>query len=293
MQRRHFLQLLSAAGAVGVGSAFASQPEPVDLERMERDLFLYFRERTLTAGPLAGLTPDRAPNFGDDHPQKNSNYGMLSIAATGLGLAAMIIGAERGWITREEARQSVLRTLRTVQQLPAEHGWHYHFFDAKTGEPMPWSEVSTIDTGTFLLGGVVAAGEYFGGEVEQRAQQIFNAIDFQWAMTNGGAMPGSLTLSMGWNPARAGKPASFIRARWDSYTSELLLLYILGMGRKAAAGKVLGGVEASGGALRRGRDVRHRTAVHALHQPRLGGPAAEEGPVGVRLLEDLADGGGL
>jgi len=229
MHRREFMRLLALSAAVPTLGA-ASAPV-IDLDRVSHDLFLYFRERTLTQGPLAGLTPDRVANF-EGERQAHSNYDMLSIAATGLALAAMVIGARRGWISSTEARTAALRTLRTVQQLPSVHGWQYHFFDARNGEPMPWSEVSTIDTGTFLLGGVLAAGEYFGGEVQHRAQQIFDAIDWNWALTDGGARPQSQTLTMGWNPQQPGHAGGFIRARWDSYTSELLLLYLLGMGAR-------------------------------------------------------------
>src|SRR5947209_7393487 len=54
-----------------------------------------------TQNPTTHLIPDR-------HPTKSFS----SIAAVGFGLNAYAIGAERGWVTRAEARDRTLATLR-------------------------------------------------------------------------------------------------------------------------------------------------------------------------------------
>ncbi|MBV8328933.1 MAG: hypothetical protein JOZ61_00520, partial [Verrucomicrobia bacterium] len=64
------------------------------LDEFQRRAVLYFWE---AADQRTGLVKDRACNFDND------NYIAASIAATGYGLAALTIGAERGWLTRGEA----------------------------------------------------------------------------------------------------------------------------------------------------------------------------------------------
>ena len=61
---------------------------------------------------------------------------MASVAATGFGLTALCIGAERGWITAGEARDRVMSALRFLQRVaPQVRGFFLHFMDPTTGEP--------------------------------------------------------------------------------------------------------------------------------------------------------------
>lgn len=165
-----------------------------------------------------GLTRDRAPADG------SVSQAPASIAASGFALSAWCIGADRGWITRDEARGRVLTTLRFADEHVArERGWFYHFIDHDTGA-RHWScEASTIDTALFLQGAVLAR-EYFGDpEVRGLVDRIYARIDWRWALDGG------RTLRHGWTPERG-----FLAARWDNY-SELMGLYLLGIGAPSGA----------------------------------------------------------
>jgi hypothetical protein len=176
---------------------------------MERRAFRYFVEQ---AHPRTGLVKDRASNFGKD------DYTVTSMAATGFGMAALVIGSKRGYIPRKEAYQKALRTLQTAAKLPHEHGWLYHFLDGRTGERAWKSEVSTIDTALWIAG-ALAAGEYFKGtEVERLARRLYDRMDFNWMRTDGGTLPHELTISMGWRPE-----TGFIHSRWHEYSEHLIL----------------------------------------------------------------------
>src|SRR5690349_23961194 len=138
-----------------------TRPAPV----FDDPLLLELQERTFrffwdTANPQNGLIPDRYPT---------PSYS--SIAAVGFGLTTYPIGVERGYITREQARQRVLTTLRFFSKAPqssdprgaaGHRGFFYHFLDMKTGERFGDSELSTVDT-ALLLAGALFCQSYFNG----------------------------------------------------------------------------------------------------------------------------------
>jgi hypothetical protein len=151
------------------------------LEDLSRRSFLFFWEQ---ADPETGLVADRARANGDPYPKEHRSIDIASSAATGFGLTALCIAAERGWVDRKAARDRVLTTLRFyAERSPHEHGWFYHFVDRKTGERRWRSEISTIDT-ALLLGGVLTARQYFrqNPEIVRLATFIYERVDFPWML---------------------------------------------------------------------------------------------------------------
>ncbi|HEX7360670.1 MAG TPA: glucoamylase family protein [Bryobacteraceae bacterium] len=179
---------------------------------------LYFWEQ---ANPHTGIVMDRARNDGD-----GAGHNVGSIAATGFGLTALCIGANRGWIPRQQAHARVLATL-TYFWAHAFHdnGWYYHFLDAGTGERRLRSEISSIDT-ALLAAGVLTAAEYFSSDPQIRtlARNIFERIDFAWMLAGN-----PLLLSHGVMPG-----SGFIKYRWGAY-SEASILYLLAIGSPSHA----------------------------------------------------------
>lgn len=185
------------------------------VEDLQRRSFRFFDEQT---DPVSGLTKDRAPANGgrSDAP--------ASIAATGFALTAWCIADQRGWLPTGEARRRVLTTLAFVlERVPHEHGWIYHFLDARTGRRAWECEASTIDTALFLQAALGAREYFHDPEVRRLVDRIYARIDWRWAL-NGGS-----TLSHGWRPE-----TGFIVSRWDSF-AEMLGLYLLGIGAPAQA----------------------------------------------------------
>ncbi len=197
-------------------TASINQHEEAFLEELSRRSFLYFWEQ---ANPQTGLVPDRARM--DGSPLQESHRDVASVAATGFGLTALCIAAERKWITAEQARERVRSTVRFfANQAFHKHGWFYHWMDAKTGDRRWKSEISSIDT-ALLLGGILTARQYFRNdpEIVLLATKIYERVDFHW-MLNGHAT----LLSHGWKPE-----TGFLKPRWDTY-SEDAILYILAIG---------------------------------------------------------------
>ena len=203
-------------------SEAASSPltiSPADrafLEDMEHRGVLYFLEQT---DPATGLVLDRADQAGGRARGPSRN--IASLAATGFGLTALCIGAEHGWIPRDQAIQRVRATLQFfATRAFHEHGWFYHWMEVSNGDGQWDSEVSSVDT-SFFLGGALTAARYFSQdpEIGKLAQQIYDRVDFNWMLDGD-----PLILSHGWKRGKG-----FLKYRWETY-SESSLLYLLAIG---------------------------------------------------------------
>ncbi|MBV9082519.1 MAG: hypothetical protein JOZ62_07590, partial [Acidobacteriaceae bacterium] len=130
MHRRSFLRAAAAySGLVAAGRTKLSQSDDAFLDDLSHRSFRYFWEQS---DPNTGITRGRARADGSDYPAERRDVG--STGDTGFGLTAMCIGAERGWVTRAQARDRVRNTLRAYASGPVanEHGWFYHWINIKT-----------------------------------------------------------------------------------------------------------------------------------------------------------------
>jgi hypothetical protein len=210
---------VTAPASAGAAPPFAmTREQSAFLDTVQRRTFDWFWD---TTNPRNGLVPDRWPS-----------PSFSSIAAAGFGLTGYLVGAEHGWITREQARDRVLVTLRFFWEAPqgpeatnttGYRGFFYHFLDMQSGLRFQRVELSTIDTGLLLMG-VLACRQYFDAAtpadstVRALADSIYFRVDWTWARD------GAPSLSMGWHPE-----TGFISSRWVGY-DEAMLLYVLGLG---------------------------------------------------------------
>jgi hypothetical protein len=188
-----------------------------DLARLQFSTVLYYLHET---NPDNGLVRDKTD------PNAPS-----SIAAVGMGLAAIPVIVERGVLFRDFAAKIARRRLRHLFELPqgpepdasGYKGFFYHFLDIETGRRTWQCELSTIDS-AFLFAGALTCGTYFDrdtrdeAEIRRLADALFRRADWNWARDGGP------TLSHGWCPE-----SGFIPHRYQGY-DEGLLLYILGLG---------------------------------------------------------------
>ena len=212
------LVILLTPAAVAQPKIPLSKQDDALLEDLERRSFTYFWEH---ADPQTGLVLDRAHTNGQPHGAGEPSYHIASSAATGFGLTALCIAAERRWVARAEARARVRTTLRFfAERALSEHGWFYHWMDQPTGERRWRSEISSIDT-ALLLAGVLTARQCFreDREIVRLATRIYERVDFRWMLAGHPSM-----LSHGWRPE-----TGFLKARWDTY-SEHLILQLLAIG---------------------------------------------------------------
>lgn len=194
-------------------------PKPMSdeaLYQLQRDTFGYFKSETNLRN---GMVPDNT--------RKGSH---ASIAAIGLGLAAYPVGVEQAFISREEAADRVLMTLRffwnssqsTAPDATGYKGFFYHFLHMDTGRRAWECELSTIDS-AILIAGALAAATYFDqktvqeDEIRNLADDLYRRVDWQWAVNSKGK------VSMGWKPE-----CGFLPYSWEGH-NEAILLHVLGL----------------------------------------------------------------
>lgn len=188
------------------------------LDTLEERTFRWFWD---LSDAETGLTLDRAPS-----------ESFASTAAVGFALTAYPIGASRGYVTRAEAAERVLRTLRFFRDAPMDpslsgsagyRGLYYHFLDRKRGTRFERVELSTVDT-ALLLAGALFCQSYFDGEGDVEAEiraiadTLYARADWTWAS------PRPPTIVLGWKPEEG-----FLPYDWRGY-NEAMILYILALG---------------------------------------------------------------
>ena len=211
------LLLVAACGTRTTSPRVAPSVDPF-LEMLEERTFAWFWD---TANPANGLVPDHWPDV---------NFS--SIAAIGFGLTAYGVGAERGYVTRDQARQRTLTTLRFLLHAPQRseprevtgyRGFFYHFLDMEKGWRYQTVELSAIDT-ALMMAGVLFAQSYFDrdipGEIEIRdlAEKLYRRVEWNWMQ------PRPPLIAMAWRPEQGMTP--------HDYTGyeEAMILYVLALG---------------------------------------------------------------
>lgn len=220
-----------SAGGVGPVPDPSLLPDDVrDLTEREVDASIRWLWEHATAdvdSPGCGLVLDR-----DDLPD------VATVAATGFALAAWCVGVERGLLARDDVRDRVAGTLRTLEKsVPHRRGFLAHFVDAATGRRQGRSEYSTIDTTLALCGAVVAAS-YFDDDAEIGAavERLLARIDWDWIVQDVG---GRALVRMAWvadaedDYADGADGDGFVSA-W-TMTAEQLPMYLLAAGHPGVA----------------------------------------------------------
>jgi len=177
-----------------------------------------------------GLTPDRWSRTETlrDKPTPSPS----SIAAVGFALTVYPIAVERGIITRDEAIERTLTTLRffwnSTQSPDATGvtgymGFYYHFIDMQMGHREWQCELSSVDTGLLMMGALFAQSYYTQNmpaetEIRNLTDSLYRRIDWTYFTKD------TTGLMMSWRPERG-----YNRWTWHGY-NEALFLYVLALG---------------------------------------------------------------
>jgi hypothetical protein len=181
--------------------------EVIDYEMRGSFNFFWEQANTEVNSPGYGLIRDRFPG----------SEGIASIASLGFGLTAYVVGVEKGYITYQEGYDRVNNTFDALELLERTEGFYYHFLDMQTGKRAWKSEVSSIDNAILFMG-ILSAGQYFGGEIAPKAQQLYDTANWPWFLDTSRNM-----FYMAYRPEKG------FEGHWDFY-AEQLMMYVLAAG---------------------------------------------------------------
>lgn len=163
------------------------------LDMVQQASFRYYWEG---AHPEAGMALENRPG----------NEDLVATGASGFGIMALVTGVERGFITREQGIERMLKIVRFLEKADRFHGVWPHFLNGSTGEVIPL--FGKFDNGgdlvetSFLIQGLLAARQYFDRETEseeliyQKITELWESVEWDWYRQN----PDSDFLYWHWSP---------------------------------------------------------------------------------------------
>ncbi len=131
------------------------------------------------AEPVSGAARERF-HTDDVYPQNDKH--IVTSGGTGFGIMAILVGIERGFITREQGYERLKKLTEWLENADRFHGVWPHWMNGETGEVKPFSPKDDggdlVET-AFLAQGMLCAREYFkNGNDDERA--LANHIDRLW-----------------------------------------------------------------------------------------------------------------
>ena len=163
------------------------------LTMLQKACFHYYWEG---ADPHSGMARENIP--GDDR--------IVATGASGFGIMALMVGVERGFITRQQGVERLTKVVDFLEHAPRYHGAWSHFMDGNTGQTMAvfgmFENGGDLVETSFLMQGLLAARQYFHGSSEneqslyRRITQLWETVEWDWYRET----PASEFLYWHWSP---------------------------------------------------------------------------------------------
>ncbi len=198
----------------------AALPDDELLEQVARQTFRFFWEG---AHPASGLAPDRRP------ARSAADEDLVAIGGSGFGVMALLVGIERGWVTRADALERLGRMVDVLYRAQCFHGTFPHFMNGVTGTAIPFwrkDDGGDLVETSYLCMGLLCARQYFQGDTPQekllrdRIGVIWEDVEWDW-FTQGGRK----LLYWHWSPNNGWAMDHEIHG-WN----ECLITYVLAAG---------------------------------------------------------------
>jgi exo beta-1,2-glucooligosaccharide sophorohydrolase (non-reducing end) len=185
------------------------------LTMLQDECFHYYWD---SAGPHSGMARESVP--GNDR--------ILATGASGFGIMALVVGVNRGFITREQGVERLTKIVSFLEKAPRYHGAWSHFMDDATGASLPvfdmYDNAGDLVETSFLMEGLLTARQYFDGNDEQekalreRVTRLWQTVDWDWyRRTSDGT-----ALLWHWSP----EWSWLINHRIDGF-NETMIVYLL------------------------------------------------------------------
>ncbi|OWP62054.1 beta-glucosidase [Hymenobacter amundsenii] len=169
----------AAPTAVGLTPAGSGPKRPRNLsdeqllDLVQRQTFRYFWD---FGHPVSGMARERSNvsfDYGDE---------VVTTGGTGFGLMAIIVAAERGWITREQAAERTLKIVNFLWKADMYHGVFPHWLNGATGKTIrfsPKDDGGDLVETSFLFEGLICARQYYTRDTPAESA-LRNKILWMW-----------------------------------------------------------------------------------------------------------------
>ncbi|NOX17465.1 MAG: T9SS type A sorting domain-containing protein [Chlorobi bacterium] len=146
-----------------------------ELDMLQEATFRYFWDY---AHPVSGMSRERT-----------GSGNIVTSGGTGMGLMAIIVGIERGFVSRETGAARTLKIINFLKNADRFHGAWSHWLDGETGKAIPFSQFDDggdlVET-AYLVSGLLTAREYFNkdnvseNEIRELATQLWEEVEWDW-----------------------------------------------------------------------------------------------------------------
>ena len=158
------------------------------LTLVQYNTFQYFWEG---AEPVSGLACERI-HLDGHYPDNDQS--VITSGGSGFGVMAMLVGIERGFITREEGFTHLRKSVDWLAKADRFHGAWPHWLYGETGKVKPFSPrdngADLVET-AYLMQGFLCVRQYFkdGNNAEKQLaadiDKLWRGVDWSW-FTRGG-----------------------------------------------------------------------------------------------------------
>jgi len=202
-----------------VGSPHKSTTEGLLTEIQEASFRYFYDYRHPISGLAREKTPYRRAEKIDeltvlDIKDARGWHNLCTTGASGMGMFNLVVGVERGFISREEGVAWALQMLRFLDTKAERfHGAFSHWLMGSTGKTRPFAgkedNAADIVETAFLASGFIVLREYFSGsnpeerEIRKLSDSLWRGIEWDWFVAakdnHGGAMLWHWSPDYGWD----------------------------------------------------------------------------------------------
>ncbi|MDB5193485.1 MAG: beta-glucosidase [Segetibacter sp.] len=150
---------------------------------VQRSTFQYFWDG---AEPNSGLARERFHVDGE-YPQNDKH--VVTSGGGGFGVMAILVGIERGFITRQQGFERLQRIVKFLETADRFYGAWPHWWNGETGKVKPFSKKDDggdLVESSFMIQGLLTVRQYFKdgntGEkaLANRIDKLWKEVDFNW-----------------------------------------------------------------------------------------------------------------
>lgn len=168
----------------------ADEPVGVRTRQMkDHELVTSIQEATFRyfwdyAHPDCGMTLERYYSARDG----------CAVGGTGFGVLAVMIGAERGFVTREAAAERILKISKFLETADRYHGAWAHWINGSTGKTINFSKTddgADIVETALLMQGLLTVRQYFDQdnavekEIRETITRLWETVEWDWFYRDG------------------------------------------------------------------------------------------------------------